>query len=107
MRKVTLGVKKNKLFTIWEKYSLLDKDKFAFQPGKFIHDPILIKRALLKDAKWFKKQLITPDVDYKAAFDKVPYFIKEMSLCRLGLPERGIALWCKHDQTRQQHVRTA
>lgn len=94
MRKVTLGVKKNKVSAIWEKYSLLDKGNFAFQPGKFIHGPILIKRALLEDAKWFKKQLITLDVDYKAAFDKVPCFIKEMSLR-------------KHDQTRQQHVSTA
>lgn len=76
-------------------------------PGKFISDPLLIKRLLLEDAMWLKRKLITLDVDYKAAFDKVPYFIKEMSLQRLGMPERGIAMWSAHDQTKQQHVRTA
>jgi hypothetical protein len=31
----------------------------------------------------------------------------EMSLRRMGLPEEGIHLWCRHDQSRRQHVRTA
>jgi len=107
LRKVTLGVKKQQVFDVWEKHNLIDKGNFAFMPGKFISDPILIKRLLLEDAVWLEKQLITLDVDYKAAFDKVPYFIKEMSLRRMGMPERGIDLWCAHDQTRIQHVRTA
>ena len=53
------------------------------------------------------QKLITLDVDYKAAFDKVPYFIKEMSLRKLGVPEIGISMWSAHDHTRQAHVRTA
>ena len=76
-------------------------------PGKFISDPLLIKRLLLEDAMWLERKLITLDVDYKTDFDKVPYFIKEMSLRRLGIPERGIAMWRAHDQTRRQQVRTA
>ena len=44
---------------------------------------------MLEDVTWFVQQLITLDVDYKAAFDKVPYFIKEMSLRRMGMPEEG------------------
>ena len=76
LRKITLGVKKNQVFEIWRKHKLLDKDNFAFIPGEFISDPILLKRLLLEDAQWFQTVLITLDVDYKAAFDKVPYFIK-------------------------------
>jgi hypothetical protein len=107
LRKLTLGVKKKQVFDVWEKHHLIDKDNFAFMPGKFISDPIIIKRMLLEDAVWLKKTLITLDVDYKAAFDKVPYFIKEMSLRRLGVPESGISLWCAHDQSRKQYVRAS
>ena len=76
-------------------------------PGKFISDPLLIKRLLLENARWLGQKLITLDVDYKAAFDKAPYFIKEMSLRRLGVPELGISMWCAYDHTRKQHARTA
>ena len=107
MRKLTLGVRKNRVLNIWKSQGCIDKDNFAFIPGEFIHDPILLKRMLLEDAAWMQEALITLDVDYKAAFDKVPYFIKEMALRRMGLPEEGIALWCAHDETRQQAVRTA
>ena len=107
LRKITLGVKKDQVFRIWDKHNYIDKDNFAFMPGKFISDPILLKRLLLEDAIWLQKTVITLDVDYKAAFDKVPYFIKEMALRRLGMPEEGIQLWCAHDQTRMQKVRTA
>ena len=30
-----------------------------------------------------------------------------MALRRMGLPEEGIDLWCRHDTSRRQHVRTA
>ena len=30
-----------------------------------------------------------------------------MSLRRMGIPEEGIALWCVHDKTRKQKVKTA
>ena len=90
-----------------DKTQSLGQRQLRFYAWEIISDPLLIKRLLLEDAMWLGKKLITLDVDYKAAFDKVPYFIKEMSLRRLGMPERGIALWSAHDQTRQQHVRTA
>ena len=86
---------------------LIDKDNFAFIPGELISDPILIKRILLEEATAENNNLVTLDIDYKAAFDKVPYFIKEMALRRLGVPEKGIDMWCKHDATRKQKVRTA
>ena len=107
MRKLCLGVKKNEVFEVWNKHNLIDKDYFAFMKGKTTTDAILIKRLMLEEAKREKKSLITLDIDYKAAFDKVPYFIKEMSLRRMGLPEEGIKLWCIHDKTRTQKVRTA
>ena len=50
LRKLTLGVKKKQVFDVWEKHHLIDKDNFAFMPGKFISGPILIKRMLLEDA---------------------------------------------------------
>ena len=40
----------------------------------------------------FKKTIVTLDIDYKSAFDMVPYFIKEMCLRRMGLPEEGMGL---------------
>ena len=107
MRKLCLGAKKNEVFNVWIKHGAIDKDNFAFMKGKTTTDAILIKRLMLEDAKMHKKSLITLDIDYKAAFDKVPYFIKEMSLRRLGVPEEGIKLWCIHDKTRKQKVRTA
>ena len=107
MRKCALGVRKNRVLEVWMKHGCIDKDNFAFMPGEFIHDPILLKRLLLEDAVFLQNMLITLDVDYKAAFDKVPYFIKEMALRRMGVPEEGIDLWCKHDHTRHMSVRTA
>ena len=47
------------------------------------------------------------DIDYNAAHDRAPYFIKEMCLRRMGMPEKGIRMWCKHDKGRTQQVRTA
>ena len=50
----------------------------------------------LSQAVLRKKTLITIDVDYKAAFDKVPYFIKEMSLT-------GISNWRTYYWMKQEH----
>ena len=75
--------------------------------GRNISEAILIKRLMLEDARINGKAIYTLDIDYKAAFDKVTYFIKEMALRRMGLPEEGVDLWCRHDKTRKQQVRTA
>jgi len=104
MRKICIGVKKNQVFNIWFKNNAIHKDNFAFVKGKSTTDAILIKRFMIEDALHFQKPLYLLDVDYKAAYDKVPYFIKEMCLRRMGLPEKGIALWCKHDIGRMQQV---
>ena len=107
MRKLCLGVKKNEVFNVWMKHNVIDKDNFAFMKGKTTTDAILIKRLMLEDAKIYGKSLVTLDIDFKAAFDTVPYFAKEMSLRRMGMPEEGIRLWCMHDKTRIQKVRIA
>jgi hypothetical protein len=98
MKKLTLGVKKQQVFDVWIKHDLLDKDNFAVMPGKFISDPLLIKRLLLEDARWLGQKHITLDVDYKAAFDKVPYFIKEIKNKIKNVPQKagGPRTWHLH-----------
>ena len=107
MRKIALGIKSRKVFDIWEEAGVIDKDNYAFTKGNTTTDPILIKKMILEDAIRNNKPLYTVDIDYKAAYDRVPYFMKEMCLRRMGMPEKGIKLWCKHDVLRTQFVRTA
>ena len=107
MRKMALGVKSRRVFDIWENKGVIDKDNYAFTKGNTTTDPILIKKMIIEDAMRNGKTVYITELDYKAAYDRVPYFIKEMCLRRMGLPEKGIALWCKHDIGRMQQVRTA
>ena len=106
MRKICMGIKKQEMFDIWIRNGFINPDNYAFLKGKSTSLPILITKAMLEDSKFNKTELHTMQVDLKRAYDMVPYYIKEMALRRLGLPEAGISLWCAFDTTRQLQVVT-
>ena len=61
----------------------------------------------MEDARYFKRSLVTGDVDLKRAYDMVPTFIKEMALRRIGMSEEGIELWSAYDETKKVMSTTA
>ncbi len=46
------------------------------------------------------------DIDYRGAYDMVPYFIKEMAPRGMGCPDELIKTWMGNDPTRKVSIKT-
>ena len=107
MRKMCMGVKKQQVMNVWLKHKTIDKDNYAFMPGFDTSDPLMIKKMIMEDAKYYNKTLALIDVDFSKAYDSTETFAKDISLRRMGFPEEGLALWQMYDETREMRIETA
>ena len=107
LRKMCIGIKKGAVISVWHKHNLIDKDNFAFLQGLSTTEPLMIKKMILEDAKYWKKDLCIMDVDFSKAYDSTEHFAKEFSLRRMAFPEEGLELWRMYDNTRNMRVLTA
>ena len=106
LKKLHIGAKKGQVLNTWLDLGLLDKDNFGGLAGKSTVEPALIKRAILEDSIQSNKRLFMLDIDYRRAYDMVPYFIKEMALRRMGCPDELIKTWMGNDPTRKISIKT-
>jgi len=86
---------------------MISDDHHGALAGRSTTKPLMKKILALEDARYFKRSLVTGDVDLKRAYDMVPTFIKEMALRRIGMSEEGIELWSAYDETKQVMSTTA
>ena len=92
---------------VWTTHKLIDKDNYAFMPGFDTSDPLMIKKMVMEDAEFFKRNLALIDVDFSKAYDSTERFAKDISLRRMGFPEEGLELWQLYDTNREMQIETA
>ena len=107
LRKLHVAVKLKEVLNVWRTNGVLDDDNYAFLTGRTTVQPLMIKKMILEDAKFFNKDLTMVDVDFSKAYDSTEKFAKEISLRRLGFPQEGLDLWQQYDNTRKMAVLTA
>ena len=54
----------------------------------------MIKKMILEEAREKNKALTLVDVDFSKAYDSTERFAKEMTLRRMGFPERALIFGC-------------
>jgi hypothetical protein len=88
MKKMHIGVKKNELISIAIKHKMISDDHHGALAGRSTTRPLMKTILALEDARYYKRRLVTADVDLKRADDMVPAFIKEMALWVYAQPVR-------------------
>ena len=69
MRKMCMGIKKGEVIKVWHDNGLIDKDNYAFLQGLSTTEPLMIKKMVLEDAKYWGKSLCIMDIDFSKAYD--------------------------------------
>ena len=85
-----MGIKKGEVIKVWHDNGLIDDDNYAFLQGLSTTEPLMIKKMVLEDAKYWGKSLCIMDIDFSKAYDSTEHFAKEISMRRMGMPEEGI-----------------
>jgi len=107
LRKICIGIRVRRVLNIWRKNGIIDENNYAFLTGKSTMQPLMIKKMILEEAKFYNKDLTLIDVDFSKAYDSTERFAKEISLRRMGFPEEGLNLWQMYDSNRNMHILTA
>jgi len=107
LRKLHIFVKTKQVLQVWLRNGMIDDDNYAFLTGRTTVQPLMIKKMLLEDAKFYNKAPTMVDVDFSKAYDSTEKFAKDMSLRRLGFPQEGLDLWQQYDCSRRMCVLTA
>ena len=85
LKKITIGIRKNRMAKLWHKLGVCDESQYAFLRGRSTIQPAMIKRLLLERAKFYNLPMIVADIDFNKAYDSIDRHIKEMALRRLGI----------------------
>jgi hypothetical protein len=106
LRKVTVGIKKNRMAKLWHKFDICDESQYAFLKGRSTIQPAMIKRLLLERARYHGLSMVVADIDFNKAYDSIDRHIKEMALRRLGIGYVTIDYLLEFDRRNVQRVRT-
>jgi hypothetical protein len=106
LRKITVSIRRRKMVKVWEKFGLIDDDQYAFVNGGNTVEPAMLKRQVVEDSMFYRKNLAICEQDMSAAFDTISTFIKEMALRRFGVPYELIDYFLEFDRNNVKVVRT-
>jgi hypothetical protein len=102
-----VSIRRRSTVKTWERLGLIDPDQYAYIHGGSSVEPAMVKRQVVEDALFYKKNVAVIDEDLSVAFDSVDRFMKEMSLRRLGVPYELIDYLLEFDRHNVKVVRTA
>jgi hypothetical protein len=106
LKKVTVGIRKDRMANAWERLGVCDASQYAFLQGRSTIQPAMIKRLLLERAKHHGLPMVAAELDWMKAYDSVDRWVKEMVLRRLGLQYDFIDFLLSFDRRNEQRVRT-
>ena len=107
MRKMWIGILKNRMVRVWYKHGVINEDQHAFLRGKSTAQPIYLRKFILEDAVNNNKFVGLTDIDLARAYDQTERWVKEMSFRRFGVPEELIAYFGLLDTDNKNYVLTA
>jgi hypothetical protein len=107
LKKVTVGIKKDRMVNAWQRMGLCDEQQYAFLKGRSTVQPAMIKRLVLEQAAAKGTPLAMVDIDFSKAYDTVDRFVKEYALRRMGVGYEFIDYLLEYDRMNVQHVRTS
>jgi hypothetical protein len=58
LKKITIGIRKNRMAKLWHKLGVCDESQYAFLRGRSTIQPAMIKRLLLERAKFYNLPMI-------------------------------------------------
>ena len=107
MRKMWVGILKNRMVEVWYKHKIIDENQHAFLRGKSTAQPIYLRKFILADAVHKNKFVGLTDIDLARAYDQTERWVKEMSFRRFGVPEPLIEYFGLLDTGNKNYVLTA
>ena len=107
LRKLWIGMLKNRVVKVWYQHGLIDEDQHAFLRGKSTATPIYTRKMALADAQYRRLFAAMGDVDLHHAYDQTERWVKEMSLRRFGVPEDVLDYLAEFDRGNRNFVLTA
>ena len=81
MRKMWIGILKDRMVSVWYEHKVIDADQHAFLRGKSTAQPIYVRKFALADAKFRKRFIATTDVDLHHAYDQTERWVYWISRC--------------------------
>ena len=88
IRKMQTSINKDRLMREVGRRGLIPEEQHAFCGGRSTVGPALWRRHLLEDAMENKKDILLADVDLSAGYDRIPPWVLDALLRRMGIDER-------------------
>ena len=88
IRKMQTSINKDRLMREMGRRGLIPKEQHAFCGGRSTVAPALWRRHILEDAMANKKNVLLADVDLSAGYDRIPPWVLDALLRRMGIDRR-------------------
>ena len=88
IRKMQTSINKDRLMREIGRKGLIPKEQHAFCGGRSTVAPALWRRNILEDAMANKKNVLLADVDLSAGYDRIPPWVLDALLRRMGIDRR-------------------
>ena len=88
IRKMQSSINKDRLMREIGRRGLIPKEQHAFCGGRSTVAPALWRRHILEDAMANKKNVLLADVDLSAGYDRIPPWVLDALLRRMGIDRR-------------------
>ena len=88
MRKLVVGIIKDRMCAVWMQNGLLSEEQYAFIADRSITTPAITRRLMMEDAQSRQRTLILLDIDLTHGYDTVETWVKDAALRRFGVPAK-------------------